>query len=275
MGQTPIVTLEGALELLMIIKSDLKGCMIKIAAKELVDVEAATPEMRARLECNANDSARDGLRQSCENRDASGGGRVLVGGGSTDAMRVDASPYEEYIRVVKQRSMLEGEFHESFERRMKRIDSVVGMYGADSESQRVVLQLREQARNAGMLHVTTLLNIGAADRALLASPIINGGVVQAAIAAPPSVAALPQTSNDFEPVTISVIMHEMKAKDDANNTKAKAVGKRVAAAYRDKYNKEPDEHGQMVNGMYIKVKSYTRKDVDLIRQAVREICGVE
>ena len=56
--------------------------MIKMAAKDLADVEAGTAKMRTRLERNANDPTREGLRQSCENRDASGNSHAFVGGGA-------------------------------------------------------------------------------------------------------------------------------------------------------------------------------------------------
>jgi hypothetical protein len=82
---TPVVTLDGAIELLLTMKSELKGCMIKLAAKEVVDGMAGTAEMRERLERNSKDPTREGLRRSCENRDASGDGHAFVGGGGGGA----------------------------------------------------------------------------------------------------------------------------------------------------------------------------------------------
>jgi len=73
--------LEGALELLLTVNSEFKGCMIKMAAKDAVDAMAGTSGMLARLQKNRNDAQREPLRQSCINRDASGDGEARIGGG--------------------------------------------------------------------------------------------------------------------------------------------------------------------------------------------------
>ncbi len=76
---TPIITLEGATELLLTVNSDLKGCMVKMAAKDAVDAMAGTPEMLERVQKNHDDPHMEPFRKSCKARDAMGDGKAKIG----------------------------------------------------------------------------------------------------------------------------------------------------------------------------------------------------
>ena len=48
-----------------------------------------------------------------------------------------------------------------------------------------------------------------------------------------------------------------------------AIGKAVASAYKDKYGEAPGKHSQWVDGAERKVNSYTERDRDLIKEAIK------
>ena len=49
-----------------------------------------------------------------------------------------------------------------------------------------------------------------------------------------------------------------------------AIGKAVAAAYKDKYGEAPGKHRQWVDGAEREVNSYTERDKDLIKEAIKD-----
>ena len=89
-----IITLEGAMELLLTMKSDFKGCMVKMMVKDAVDVMAGTAEMLDRVQVSNQDPTREPLRQSCKNRDASGEGQAALGGGGGEDVEMQDSSSE-------------------------------------------------------------------------------------------------------------------------------------------------------------------------------------
>ena len=64
-----------------LIKSDIRGCMMKMLVKDVVDVIAGAPKMLARVLANNSDELRAPLRASVENRNASGDGQASIRGG--------------------------------------------------------------------------------------------------------------------------------------------------------------------------------------------------
>ena len=71
------------------------------------------------------------------------------------------------------------------------------------------------------------------------------------------------------PLTISVYAAEKGIR--LTNGQAQAVGRLVAAQYRNKYGRDPTEHAQKVNGSVVQVKSYTTEHADLIDAAIEDV----
>lgn len=259
--------------------------MRRVSAKDSVDSIAATPGSVRNILRNQADPSREALRRSCEVRDANGEGQASIGGsGSSNATGADAELClcDANSRVLKQRRLLMNELNENFLSTMRNIQQIESLLAHDNEANRVIPQIREQARNASLLHTAALLNASAADRSLVnpTAAIGNGGSGAAIQAAPSSasvppaaVAVQPQMSNEFEPVTISVIMYSMGIRGDDLKDKASLVGRKVASMYREKYRKNPKEHKQFVNGAYVDVKSYTKRDEEMIKEAIRDVCA--
>lgn len=251
--------------------------------------------MLDRVQRHHDDPQREGLRASCENRDAAGEGRAFIGGtgaagAAGDDVRMEEARIDDGIREVQKRlahnTTASKCLDQTFEIYMGAVQRAVNFFSSDEESKRLTLMLKENARNATLLHMTALQNINRAGYSLTnTSPMIDNNGASApssAVAEPVSAPVVaqpppppPQMSNEYEPISVSVIMNQMGIRDDSNNTKAKAIGKKMASAYREKHGKEPETHPQFVNGQWIPVKSYTRMDLGMMEDAIREVCGYE
>jgi len=72
---------------------------------------------------------------------------------------------------------------------------------------------------------------------------------------------------ESESISIGLVAFEMGVA--LANGKDKVAGKHAAAAYRDRYGESPSKHSQTIGGNVILVNSYTRKDRDLLEQAIK------
>jgi hypothetical protein len=80
-----------------------------------------------------------------------------------------------------------------------------------------------------------------------------------------------EASIDTRPLTISTFATELKIR--MSNAQGQQAGRIMARLYREKYGTEPTSHEQFVDGSVRPVKSYTRGDVSLMEQAIREATG--
>lgn len=78
--------------------------MIKMVAKDSVDVMAGTSKMAARIQKNSADPQREGLRNSCNIRDANGEGHAVIGG---DVPMADVVGRVESADEIMQKNMME------------------------------------------------------------------------------------------------------------------------------------------------------------------------
>jgi len=78
-------------------------------------------------------------------------------------------------------------------------------------------------------------------------------------------------TNETTGISVSVLALEMGY--SCTDQQIQAIGRRMAAKYRAKYNQDPPKHMQQVKGNYVPVCSYTARDRSLMEQAVREILG--
>jgi len=69
---------------------------------------------------------------------------------------------------------------------------------------------------------------------------------------------------------VSTVMAEEGVVDDANRTLTKKVGMLTAKLYREQHGKRPLTQYQEVNGMYMRVSTYTEEDRNLILRAIEE-----
>lgn len=72
-------------------------------------------------------------------------------------------------------------------------------------------------------------------------------------------------------ISVSVLALEMGY--SCSDQQIQAIGRKMAAKYRAKYNQDPSKHMQQFKGNYIPVCSYTARDRPLMEQAVREVLG--
>ena len=72
-------------------------------------------------------------------------------------------------------------------------------------------------------------------------------------------------------ISVSVLALEMGY--SCSDQQIQAIGRKMAAKYRAKYNQDPPKHTQQVKGNYVPVCSYTARDRPLMEQAVREVLG--
>ena len=82
--------------------------------------------------------------------------------------------------------------------------------------------------------------------------------------------ALQSSVNPTQSISVSVVVAEMGF-TKATDAQVQAIGKRMAAKYREAYGSEPTKHKQYVKGNYIQVNSYTEKDRGMMQSAVREV----
>jgi hypothetical protein len=78
-------------------------------------------------------------------------------------------------------------------------------------------------------------------------------------------------TNETTGISVSVLALEMGY--SCTDQQIQAIGRRMAAKYRAKYNQDPPKHTQQVKGNYVPVCSYTARDRPLMEQAVREVLG--
>ena len=76
--------------------------------------------------------------------------------------------------------------------------------------------------------------------------------------------------NPTQSISVSVVVAEMGF-TKATDAQVQAIGKRMAAKYREAYGCEPTKHKQYVKGNYIPVNSYVEKDRAMMEAAVREV----
>lgn len=79
------------------------------------------------------------------------------------------------------------------------------------------------------------------------------------------------TSGTDETTGISVSVLALEMGYSCTDQQIQAIGRRMAAKYRAKYNQDPPKHTQQVKGNYVPVCSYTARDRPLMEQAVREV----
>jgi hypothetical protein len=77
-----------------------------------------------------------------------------------------------------------------------------------------------------------------------------------------------QASTTNKPVSLSMIATEMGMK--LSSDELKSIGKKLSKRYFAKHDKTPSKHDQLVNGMVLKVNSYTESDRALIEEVLRE-----
>jgi hypothetical protein len=79
------------------------------------------------------------------------------------------------------------------------------------------------------------------------------------------------TSGTDETTGISVSVLALEMGYSCTDQQIQAIGRRMAAKYRAKYNQDPPKHTQQVKGNCVPVCSYTARDRPLMEQAVREV----
>lgn len=82
--KVPIITVEGALRMLSILKSDLQDCTMDAVIDVALAVEGGDPETIQKAQENGKNPGLEPLRESIKNKNASrnmGGGANMVGGG--------------------------------------------------------------------------------------------------------------------------------------------------------------------------------------------------
>jgi hypothetical protein len=75
--------------------------------------------------------------------------------------------------------------------------------------------------------------------------------------------------NNNDAISVSLIVSEMGL--SASKKQLQAIGKKMAAQYRETYNKEPSKHRQFVDGNVIAVNSYTECDKPMMVSVIREV----
>jgi hypothetical protein len=74
------------------------------------------------------------------------------------------------------------------------------------------------------------------------------------------------TVNKNKPITISTLAAELGHRFD--NVQLQKIGKKVAAAFREKYGESPPKHEQLVGQASILVNSYTERDRGLLEKVI-------
>lgn len=71
-------------------------------------------------------------------------------------------------------------------------------------------------------------------------------------------------------ISIPIVAQEMQVSIGTNSGK---IGKAMAAKYRARHGKEPPKRRVIFQGRPINENAYFEPDVDLMREAIREVCG--
>jgi len=74
---------------------------------------------------------------------------------------------------------------------------------------------------------------------------------------------------DSSGVSISVIAAKM-GYTNCTDGQLCEIGKKMAIAYRAKYNQSPPKHKQVHKGRMIEVNSYTERDIDMMKDVIRK-----
>ena len=83
----------------------------------------------------------------------------------------------------------------------------------------------------------------------------------------------PININPNKPITISTLAAEMGYRFD--NGELQKIGKKMAAAYREKYGENPGKHEQLVGQASIMVNSYTERDWKLVEKVIVDFINNE
>lgn len=125
---------------------------------------------------------------------------------------------------------------------------------------------------ARLLFKDNLLNIATSSTsspARMQAAIGDGSATNSAVSVLCVGSAVVNPSNAVNPnkfITISTLAAEMGHR--FNGEALKKIGKKVAAAYREKYNEEPGKHEQLVGGAARPVCSYTERDRAMVEKAI-------
>lgn len=246
--ETPVVTATQAFELIMVLKGKMAGQYRKQMADIIRRYFAGDSALHA--EVVANNTSVEPLNAICRAELDSERAAVVGGKRARDGERMDKD-MEFLITYANRSNQLFGIMQTAY-------DNLSVTFENDP---RLKLQIVDAKQSSALLHITDLENIQTR-----AKMLGNGGG-----AIPSLTSTAPTMTPMSTPITISSLMHELGIKDDKNNTKAKQIGREAARLYREKYNRDPDQHDQFVGGRVTKVKSYTEKDRVLLLQSIENV----